>query len=66
MSGIPKRLRQAVVLRQRAMFALRDACLRGVGSRVLVLSKRVADLDRYIQTREWLRDPHFDPIALGC
>lgn len=64
--SIPKRLRQAIRLRQRALFTLREASFHGLGFRVVTLAKRVTDLNRYIQQREWLaRVQDFDPIALG-
>lgn len=65
-SGVPKRLRQSIRLRRRAIYKLRDVLLSGFGWQVPHYAKRVADLNRYVQEREWLRDPNFDPIALGC
>lgn len=66
MIAIPKKLRQAIRLRRRAIERLQERCY-FVGPRgVVQLSQRVSDLNRYIQQREWLRDPDFDPIAMGC
>ena len=65
MSGIPKRLRQAMRLRARAYFKLRETCLVGGGPNVFLHAQRVADLNRYVQRREW-RELGFDPIVMGC
>lgn len=64
-AAIPKRLRQAIDLRSRALLELREAIFDGGSG--LHQAKRVTDLDRLIQRREWLpRVEGFDPIALGC
>ena len=68
MSGIPKQLRQAVRLRQRAIHELLLLAQCGLSAplgRVVVLSRRIADLDRYITNRQWLVRAGFDPIAMG-
>lgn len=71
MSGLPKKLQQAIELRARAYFKLRETYLAGGGALVFLHARRLADLDRLIHRREWLgrvesRDPEFDPIAMGC
>ena len=65
MSGIPKRLQQAMRLRARALLKLREAIYDGGSG--LIQAKRVTDIDRLIQRREWIeRVEGFDPIAMGC
>ena len=65
MGGVPKRLRQAMRLRSRALMKLRATI--HDGGLGIAEAKRVADLDRLIQRREWLdRVDGFDPIAMGC
>ena len=63
--GIPKKLWQAIRLRKRALFALRESCFSRFDWRVMVHAKRVVALDSYIQRREWLRNESVDWIALG-
>ena len=65
MTGIPKRLRQVIRMRRRVIEKLMDEAWCSPPRRVLQLARLATDLDRRIQTREWLPRSEFDPIKLG-
>lgn len=65
MSGIPKKLRQAIRVRRRAVQnVMNNAWIVG-HRRTVELCRRVVAIDQYIQQKEWQRETSFDPIAMG-
>lgn len=68
-SAVPPRLRQAIRLRARAINHLLLMTQRGLDvhlSQLIVIVKRITDLDRYIDSRQWVRAAvGFDPIMIG-
>lgn len=65
MSGIPKKLRQAIRVRRRAVQnVMNNAWIVGQ-RRTVELFRRVVALDNFIQKKEWQRETSFDPIAMG-